>query len=153
MAIRRTTPINRTRRFIIRLLAAGLVANHIKPLAVHATASHADQAETNVDTRPMDDELAQLFGNLCAAKAVGRAYLQAQSAPNPTLTSLRAEVVRVLRSSEKSLGSRFREPLSVRLRSQIRQDFAAGNVAIVDGWMLSRTEAQACAIAYLTAIQ
>ena len=44
--------------------------------------------------------------------------------------------------SKKDLGA-----LSARLREQVNQDFISENVVIVDGWMLSNTEATLCALA------
>jgi hypothetical protein len=35
------------------------------------------------------------------------------------------------------------------LRQQAMQDYAAGDVVLVDGWVLSRTEAQLCALVAL----
>jgi hypothetical protein len=49
------------------------------------------------------------------------------------------------------LRARDRATLRARLRRRITQDFADGNVAMVGGWMLSRVEAQLCAIAYMNA--
>ncbi len=37
--------------------------------------------------------------------------------------------------------------LSARLREQVNQDFISENVVIIDGWMLSNTEATLCALA------
>lgn len=36
------------------------------------------------------------------------------------------------------------------LRSRIREDFRTGNVAVIDGWYLSRTELRICATVALT---
>jgi hypothetical protein len=43
-----------------------------------------------------------------------------------------------------------REARRSALRQQAMQDYAAGNVVLVDGWVLSRTEAQLCALVALT---
>ena len=71
--------------------------------------------------------------------------------PRPTLSTLSAQVTRALQLDDADPGRHDRATLRARLRSRISQDFAEGKVTVVDGWMLSLVEAQACAIAHLSA--
>jgi hypothetical protein len=88
------------------------------------------------------DDLGPLFADRRAAAAIGRAYLQAHADATP---SVRAHVTAALQSGDPDL------PLRTRFRQRVGQDFADGNVVTIDGWMLSRTEAQACAVVCLEA--
>lgn len=123
-------------------------------VAMYSTATPAvavPTRRTRTDANPIDDDLARLFADPGAAEAIGRAYLLDQIAPCPTLRSLRAQVRLALQLEEPDQGRPDRTTLRARLRARIRQDFADGNVTMIDGWMLSRIEAQTCAIAYLSA--
>jgi hypothetical protein len=92
-------------------------------------------------------EVAGLFVDPSAAAAVGAAYLRAQPAPGPTLLSLQYRVLGALRGD----GSRStrQSQIAARFRDCVRSDFESGHVVVVDGWMLSEVEAQACAVVYL----
>jgi hypothetical protein len=157
MTIAATTTAPRpTRRGSIRLLAAGLAACGLNIVTMSAIAKLAVARGTsgaNSDPRPMEDDLLHLFADTRAAAAIGRAYLQDQVAPGSTLVSLRAQVTRALRFDDADLRRQGRSIVRARFRNRIRQDFAEGNVARVGGWMLSQLEAQACALAYLSATE
>ena len=158
MTIAATTTAPRpTRRGSIRLLAAGLAAcrspNIVTLSAIAKLAVARGTSGANSDPRPMEDDLLHLFADTRAAAAIGRAYLQDQVAPGSTLVSLRAQVTRALRFDDADLRRQGRSIVRARFRNRIRQDFAEGNVAMVGGWMLSQLEAQACALAYLSATE
>lgn len=149
-----TTALRPTRRGSIRLLAAGLAACGLNIVTMSATTTHAIAKGTSgasSDPRLMEDDLVHLFADTRAAAAIGRAYLQDRVPPGPTLVSLRVQVTRALRSDDADLRRQDRAVVRARFRNRIRQDFAEGNVAVVDGWTLSQIEAQACALAYLSA--
>jgi hypothetical protein len=77
-----------------------------------------------------------------AAVALGRSYLEA----NPT-EAHRADLVRNL------VGARVPASTSRASRevaSRIRADYRAGRTVVVEGWVLSRTEARLCALIALT---
>jgi hypothetical protein len=71
--------------------------------------------------------------NSAAARAIGAAYLRAH--PNDSLTDARA------------IATQPRAHIAAR----VREDFAAGRVVLLDGWMLSVTEARLCALALRSA--
>jgi hypothetical protein len=149
-----TTALRPTRRGSVRLLATGLAVCGLNMVTMSATTRHAVARGTsgaNSDPSPMEDDLVDLFADTRAAAAIGRAYLQDQVPPGPTLVSLRAQVTRALRFDDADLRRQDRSVVRARFRNRIRQDFAEGNVAMVGGWMLSQLEAQACALACLSA--
>jgi|ERR1700733_455126 hypothetical protein len=113
-----------TRRQLIRLVAGILAA---LPLGRPAHAISLD-------------DMAGLRADADAAAAIGDAYLRAQPTPRPTLQALQAAVAAALTGDA---------PLKARFRTRVQADFAAARVVMVDGWMLSRVEAQTCAITYL----
>jgi len=78
-----------------------------------------------------------LFSNLRSARAIGAAYLRSYPADR-------------LDTSIFPIGLSPTERRST-IAAQVRDDFASSRVVSVDGWMLARTEAQLCALAYLTA--
>lgn len=80
-----------------------------------------------------------------SARALGRAYL----AGCPAEASTRVLVDLVLSSlglTERALAELDEQRLHARLRLRIRDDFAAGRTASVDGWILSRIEARLMAL-------
>jgi hypothetical protein len=122
-----------TRRRIIELAGAVLAGG---TLGRPSTAFALDQ-----------QDLARLFADLDAAAAIGRAYLRTHSAARPTLEALRTAVMSALQDDTPAPSRQAW--LEARFRARVRQDFDAARVVMVDGWMLSRVEAQSCAIAYL----
>jgi hypothetical protein len=132
-----------TRRDIIRLNAAILAA---PALATPAAASGHG--------RNPPDCLSRLFAEFRSAAVIGRAWLLGQgvslSASDSVFASLWADCMGALELDAADLREPEGEALEARLRSRIRQDFAEGNVVIVDGWMLSSVEAQVCAIICLS---
>jgi hypothetical protein len=69
-----------------------------------------------------------LLANSKAARAIGATYLRAY--PNDTL----ADACAVAGCPRPQIAAR------------VRDDFAAGRVVMLDGWMLSVTEARLCAL-------
>lgn len=72
-----------------------------------------------------------------SAAVIGRAYLSAYGA-----TGLPRQVT-------AALGNGAAPGLSKRFRDRIVLDFTHGDVVTVDGWILSRVEAQVCALTAL----
>jgi hypothetical protein len=122
-----TQGIAGTRRRILRLAGAVLAAS---ALGRTATACTLDQ-----------QDVTRLFADPKAAAAIGRAYLRTQ--PTPTLEALRTAVMDALQGDPAVPPEQAR--LEARFRARVQQDFAAARVVMVDGWMLSRVEAQTCA--------
>ncbi len=85
--------------------------------------------------------LVSLFSDLEAPLAVGRRYLELYP-DEADRARLRAGLIGPARPLD-------REALRARLARRCGQDFRDGNTVIVDGWVLARTEARACALAAL----
>jgi hypothetical protein len=124
-----------TRRRIIRLTGAALAT---RALGQPSIAFAFDQ-----------QDLARLFADPAAAAAIGQAYIRTHPAPRPTLATLQSEVNSALCGD--TVAPSRRTPLQARFRARVQQDFDGMRVVMVDGWMLSRVEAQTCAIACLSA--
>ena len=73
------------------------------------------------------------FAKFPASRAIGAAYLRAH--PRDTL-------------ADAHTAARLPRP---HLAARVREDFAAGRVVMLDGWMLSVTEARLCARTLLAA--
>lgn len=86
--------------------------------------------------------LAHLFDRN-ALRALGLAYRTA----NPAEDS-ESELTRLLRASpgmpDDSLAGE--DVLSRQLQTDVVDDFSAGHITVVDGWLLSATEARQCAL-------
>ncbi len=76
---------------------------------------------------------------LSGAIAIGRAYLSSPAGAGLTLVMLRAGIAN--------------SPVQARdwFQREVARNFADGDVVMVEGWMLARIEAQACAMLYLEA--
>lgn len=94
--------------------------------------------------------LAHLFAADESARAVGRAYLCVTPAERD-----REALARLLADGEPARvgASRTRAAeLRATIARRIRDDFAHGRTTVVDGWVLSLTEARVCALAALTGV-
>lgn len=85
--------------------------------------------------------LLQIFSDLEAPRALGRRYLK--SYPQE---SGREQLLETLIDGT---APGDHEALRKRLARRRGQDFRNGNIVIVDGWILARTEAQVCALTTL----
>ena len=90
-------------------------------------------------------DLSDLFSNPRSAEAIGSRYL-AQYPHKRDPDALIAELD--LPSPES--GRHDRASLKSRINVSQRRDFAMGNTVIVDKWILSRTEANLCALIALS---
>ena len=82
-------------------------------------------------------ELRGVFSNLDHAKAIGRAYLETQHAVRHT-DELAKRSGLDLRSPDT--------PMKEHIRERSRSDFSQGNTVVVNGWVLSVSEACVCAL-------
>ncbi len=82
----------------------------------------------------------QLFADLSAARMLGRRYLADHSDEH----SREWLIKKVLKGARP----RNLETLRAVLANNLRRDFSEGYIVIVDGWVLSRTEARAAAIVF-----
>lgn len=86
--------------------------------------------------------LSQIFDDLSAVGGVGRKYLQNYRSES----DVNFLVIKVFGSSPPTEPGR----LASRLGERCKTDFHTGNVVILDGWILARSEVRACAIITLT---
>lgn len=126
------------RGFIAMLIAAGaaLSSRHVFAGGRHA----ADPAGRLVET----------LRHRRSAATVGRAFLgqHPHEADARRLTTLLSDDLRRRRCDPA--GAR-RTRLRTAISDQVRDDFAAGRVVNVRGWVLSATEARLCGLAALSA--
>lgn len=87
------------------------------------------------------DVFRELFTDLGSPRDIGRRYLESFSQETD-----RAFLERAITGGKQPEGV---TQLRTLLAQKREDDFRAGNIAIVDGWVLSRTEARACALTVL----
>jgi hypothetical protein len=100
------------------------------------------------------ENLSNQLRHQTAASHLGRLALEAK----PGLKSMTLEelVADILSSISLDLDSLTDEDIGIileNLPNRIRQDFTDEAVTIVDGWLLSQTEAKVCAVVYLNMAQ
>lgn len=105
----------------------------------------------SVDLNTVAKHLVELLRHRDQANKLGKLYLT----KHPTLQSeTLADVTRVVLSTislhEDDLSYFSLKKLEPLIAQRVRQDFTEENIVIVDGWMLSHTEASLCVIAYLS---
>jgi hypothetical protein len=74
-------------------------------------------------------------------QAIGKAYILSfpdENKPETLVSQLMNDFPATQKATENTLREFFNK--------QIAQDFAAGNLVIISGWVLSRTEARQCAL-------
>ncbi|MHA1563675.1 MAG: hypothetical protein ACTSX7_00060 [Alphaproteobacteria bacterium] len=86
----------------------------------------------------------ELFASPSAARAVGRRYLALYPEERDVATLQEA-----LFSGQARIGG---TALRQHVATLCRRDFAAGDTVIVDGWILARSEARACALSAMAAL-
>lgn len=97
----------------------------------------------SADAAPLASPLAMLFTDPRSAQAIGAAYLRTiDGAEVPSERMRRA----ILGDGPTADAAELKRAIAV----QIRRDFAEGAIVMVDGWMLSRTEARLCGLAALS---
>ncbi len=126
---------NMSRRLFVRSLAAVMGIFFVRPSRLFGDTEPA--AGLSIEARA--EKLAKIFTNRNSAAEVGRYYLDA----TPVRPDL-SELVQSLSSPKKG-------DILSHLRLKIREDFATSRTVSVDGWCLSRTEADLCAVAALAA--
>ena len=110
------------------------------PATLKSRNHHSSERALQSPTSPIDHVL-QMFTPSASAAVLGRLYLNRY----PEEDSLDTLVLH-LRLQTRNEGFAIHE----HIRSQVRRDFESGNCVRIDGWVLSRTEARACALATLT---
>jgi hypothetical protein len=123
------------RRRFLQITAAGVVAS---------LTSSACAGDTGVDASALErPELLTMLGPE-RVRELGTRYRAATPDEN-TASSLRAAISK---PRPRSLRLPWTPPGSI--ENQIQDDFASGRIVLVDGWVLSATEARQCALFSLT---
>lgn len=96
---------------------------------------------------PLGGRLSRFFANGESARAIGRRYL----ALTPEESDINRLTTLICGAPENYVHLTRSRPDETRslLAAQQRADFAAGRTVMVDGWVLSQTEARLCALAAL----
>jgi hypothetical protein len=130
------------RRHLLKalLVLAGWLA--LSPARLPAAATPADSARAAVG------RLVEAVPSPVSAAVIGRRYLLRHPEESET-GILVAELERRAASRGLSLSGRCGADLAKTLAELRRQDFAAGETACVDGWVLARSEARLYALAAL----
>jgi hypothetical protein len=95
-----------------------------------------------ISTADVARRVAALFGDLSGARTLGSQYLKAH-----TEEADLAILLDLLGAESDAIEP---EALRRKIAQRLAGDFLAGRIVHVDGWVLARTEARACAIAALT---
>jgi len=94
--------------------------------------------------------LLAVLGRPDSAAAVGRAYLASHPAAADR-DGLAARLDQAVRCQNCDPARARTDQLRAALAGQIRADFAAARVVMVEGWVLSESEARLCGLAALSA--
>jgi len=86
--------------------------------------------------------LSEIFSDMSAARAIGNAYLNSAAYRQNTV-----DPITPLMNSNYSHG---RAEICDALRRQIQSDFASDRIVTVNGWVLSKTEVDLCALAVIS---
>jgi hypothetical protein len=118
-----------------RLIVAGLAAAPEIALAAPTSGGSRTAGQAH---QPLARALRTILGDPDAARALGRAYLGREP----------GAVHGVMELARDLMAAAARGPEAVRRRVAMRRecDWRAGNVVVVDGWVLARTEAELCTL-------
>lgn len=106
--------------------------------------AHGHQVTTS--DRAVRSSAAYFGGQADAVRAIGEAYLR-QLGRDPNRESILAAARGTLESIDRARD----EPSAIqRLVRAVREDFERGRAVQLEGWILSRTEAEICALTLLT---
>jgi hypothetical protein len=132
------------REFLLRVLSA--CGTPFMFSVMSTGAKQEPQAEPGSEIQSGDAAI--YFGaGADAARAIGEAYLrQLEVAPT------RASIVDHAEGALQILtAARSQKAALTELASAVRRDFQDGRVLLLEGWVLSRTEAELCALTLLPA--
>jgi hypothetical protein len=121
-----------TRRWLLVAIAQGTGL-----LAATLLGRHAPDA--------LATRLRALLSNPAGARRIGALYLQ-QASAEIDATYLSGQILSSLQLTRAQALKLRRRDLSRCFSVAVRGDFAAGHTVWVEGWLLSRTEARACAL-------
>lgn len=100
-----------------------------------------------------DRKLARLLASFLdyedLAKSTGKRILNTDTRlKQPSFAHLIDDLLNSVETSRDAVLNLTRESLLQKLHERIKLDFIEENVVIVDGWILSKTEASMCVLAY-----
>jgi len=130
------------RAFLLRVLAACGT-----PLVAPVVPAGADQRPPADPRTDMNSRAAaSYFGTgIAAARAIGEAYLRQRK-----VEATRAAIIEHTAGAQQILaGARTEKAALTALASAVRRDFLEGRIVQLDGWVLSRTEVELCALTLL----
>ena len=114
-------------------------------LVAPETLAHGHQATAS--DRAVRSSAAYFGERASAVRAIGEAYLR-QLGRDPNRESILAAARGTLESIDRARDERSAIQTLVRA---VREDFERGRVVQLEGWILSRTEAEICALTLLAA--
>jgi hypothetical protein len=132
------------REFLLRVLAA--CGTPFAALVASASAAPRLQRESDSD---VDFRLAATYfgAGVDAARSIGEAYLRHLNV-EPTRASILQHTTNAL---QLLTTARSPEATFTALVAAVRGDFGDGRVVVLEGWVLSRTEVELCALTLLPA--
>lgn len=103
-----------------------------------------------MDSRAIAGQLSNFLDHPDLAKSAGQGLLEAEGGvENASLERMIDNVLLALDLSRDRLEAETRDGLLNRLHASVRSDFIEEHIVLINGWVLSRTEAQLCALLYL----
>ena len=127
-----------SRRAILGLLASAAFPWKAKAASIWSA--------SRIDVSCLADRLLKVFSHRESAAVVGRRYLKI----TPFVADvylLTTEIAQGTQLGIVELGTLRSTELMSLLREKIRRDFRNQKISVVDGWLLSVTEVQLCALA------
>ena len=115
--------------------------------ALVAPAPLAQGRQTTASDRALKSSAGYFGDRASAVRAIGEAYLR-QLGRDPNRESILAAARGTLESIDRARDERSAIQTLVRA---VREDFERGRTVQLDGWILSRTEAEICALTLLAA--
>ena len=130
------------------LLKTGLIAGSVSALGIGTGMYLHRQAED----RRLARHLAQLLDNTERAGMLGRALLSESGAfASASAAQLNDDLLQRLELDREAVATIEVPLLLERMHVLVEEDFREENIVIVNGWLLSQTEARLCALSSLSA--
>jgi len=132
-----------TRRSVLALLASCAAV-----LAWPASARRRPPIVRQDGPADVADRLAGLFRNRTSAMTVGRAYLR-RHPDERTISALLGGLAAGADGLARTIAAGDPDRCRALVGARLRDDFACRRTVVLDGWIVSRTEARLCAVATL----
>lgn len=129
-----------------RIGRRGFFASALGVAATALTAKLAFKRESTLNLSTDAERLVSALSSTESAAELGRAYME--TVPfDRSVDVLVERIVAVVPGGYTSVREGDERELKTLLEHEFKEDFRGGNVVIVDGWILSRTEARLYALA------